>query len=372
MKILFLATELFNGTGGIKQFNNDFTKALLEMGHSVNVVSMNDNNIVDLFGFDYENFKFTSNSKSFRKIYFIKSVILKSFSFNPDIIICGHVNFSPVCLFVNKFLKIPYFTVTYGLDLWEISKFRLLALKSSQAIVSISNYTKGLILKQLKDYSEKSIFILPCAIDPDKFKPKVKPKYLMDRHKIKESDKVILTVSRLSKYDKYKGYDNVILAVKELIVDIPDVKYILGGFGDDIARIKNLIKCNELDDRVMLTGFISDAELIDYYNLCDIFVMPSKKEGFGIVFIEALACGKPVIAGNKDGSVDALLNGKIGTLIDPDNVEEISQAILNIFTENTDSSLINPKYLRNNVIENFGFKKFKEKLNRIIEEYDVK
>ena len=74
----------------------------------------------------------------------------------------------------------------------------------------------------------------------------------------------------------------------------------------------------------------ADAEMALHFNLADLFIMPSEKEGFGIVFIEAMFYGLPVIAGNKDGSVDALCNGELGTIVDPDNLAEISNAIKKI------------------------------------------
>ena len=82
-----------------------------------------------------------------------------------------------------------------------------------------------------------------------------------------------------------------------------------------------LVEEKNLTNNFILTGYIEDKELTDHYLLADVFVMPSTQEGFGIVFLEALVCGLPVIAGNKDGSVDALLNGKLGKLIDPDNIQ---------------------------------------------------
>jgi len=128
--------------------------------------------------------------------------------------------------------------------------------------------------------------------------------------------------------------------MKEIVKEIPNAKYILGGSGDDVGRIKNLIRDNNLHEKVILTGFIPDEEIVDYYNLCDVFVMASRKEGFGIVFIEALACSKPVIAGNKDGSVDALLNGELGVSVDPDNIEEISRAIIKVLKGEADKRLL--------------------------------
>ena len=95
----------------------------------------------------------------------------------------------------------------------------------------------------------------------------------------------------------------------------------------------SLIKKFNLEDKIILPGFIKDEELQDHYNLADVFIMPSKKEGFGLVLIEAAASGLPVIAGNGDGSAEALQNGLLGKLVSPDSVEEIKNAILETFSQ---------------------------------------
>jgi glycosyltransferase involved in cell wall biosynthesis len=274
-------------------------------------------------------------------------------------------------MIINRIFKIPYFTFAYGVDVWNLNGLKLIGLKHSQGIVTISKYTKGVILEQLKNYSDDRIFMLYPTIVPERFKPGPKPEYLMKRWNINKDDKIILTVARLSKSEQYKGYDKVIIALSHLLnfptSQLPNFKYILVGSGDDLPRIKSLIRELHLEDYVILPGFVSDDELPDYYNLCDVFVMPSKKEGFGIVFLEALAYGKPVIAGNKDGSRDALLDGKLGILIDPDNVDELAEAIINVLEGKVEPRLLDPDYLKVTVLEHFGFDKFSKRVEEILQ-----
>lgn len=369
MKILFLVPDLFNGIGGIQIYSNFLVKALTQIGHTLSIVSINDTGIPvnhTLFPLPYK-FAFSGKYRYLRKSVFIIDTLKQALSFKPELILCGHVSFSPLCLIISRIFETPYFTITYGIDIWDLDKLKLLGLKYSNKILSISRFTKNKILKQLTDYAEKNIFILPCTFDHDKFTPKPKPEYLMERWKINKDTRILLTVARLSKTEKYKGYDKVIMAMKEIVKEIPDVKYILGGSGDDIYRIKSLIKECGLEGKVILTGFIPDEELCDYYNLCDVFVMPSKKEGFGIVFLEALACGKPVICGSKDGSIDAVCNGELGILVDPDNTGEITSAIMKILKgNNVDKRFFDREYLRKRVIEVYGFDRFKEKVEKVI------
>ncbi len=154
---------------------------------------------------------------------------------------------------------------------------------------------------------------------------------------------------------------------------------------------------------MIFAGYVPNEELPGHYNLCDVFAMPSKGEGFGIVFLEALGCGKPVIAGNKDGSVEPLLGGRLGRLVDPDSVEQIAEAISHQLEEvsgqtsafsqaedgrqrsevggrqsakneepiTNNKQPLDPEVLRSEVIAAFGYERFKERLGEIVEKLKV-
>src|SRR5204862_4619866 len=141
----------------------------------------------------------------------------------------------------------------------------------------------------------------------------------------------------------------------------------LCGRGAERARIGALIRGLDVTANVTLAGYVADHELRSHYNLCDVFAMPSKGEGFGIVFLEALACAKPVLAGNKDGSVDAVLNGELGALVDPDSVSEIATELQNIINRSQQSggSEAN-KQRRARVIEAYGYDRFRAKLEAVL------
>jgi glycosyltransferase involved in cell wall biosynthesis len=271
-------------------------------------------------------------------------------------------------MLMSKLCRIPYFTITHGVDVWKLNRINLYGLKKSGKILTVSRFTRNKILAQLPDYAEKDIFIIPNTFDPEKFRPGPKPQHLMERMKLDKSDKVLFTVARLAKSEQHKGYDKVILAMSNVVKELPNVKFIIGGTGDDGGRIKQMIRQNGLETTVLLPGFIPDAELPDYYNLCDVFVMPSKKEGFGIVFLEALACGKPVVCGKQDGSVDPVLDGETGILVDPDNTQEIENAILKILRGEVDQHHLDGEYLRTRTLEEYGIDAFRTKVNRFMEE----
>ncbi len=128
-----------------------------------------------------------------------------------------------------------------------------------------------------------------------------------------------------------------------------------------------MIRDLDVSANVTLAGYVADHELRSHYTLCDVFAMPSKGEGFGIVFLEALGCGKPVLAGNKDGSVDAVLNGALGVLIDPDNVTEIANALIAILSRKHSNGMTSDAdALRSRAIEAYGYERFRERLGEVL------
>jgi len=121
----------------------------------------------------------------------------------------------------------------------------------------------------------------------------------------------------------------VIAALPKILERIPDVSYLVVGDGDDRQRLEELAQAIGVGHSIKFAGQVSHHELPDYFRLADVFVMPSTGEGFGIVLLEAAASGLPVIGGNRDGSVDALAEGAIGTLVDPDDAPQLVGAICN-------------------------------------------
>ncbi|MCV3214629.1 glycosyltransferase [Plectonema radiosum NIES-515] len=298
-----------------------------------------------------------------RTLAFAIQIFQFSFWQSPNLIISSHLNFTVVAYLLKRLTGIPYWTVAHGVDAWNIRNPALkTALFHADRILAVSNYTRDRLLKE-QNLDPSKIDILPNTFDVSGFQITEKPKYLLDRYRLKPEQPVILTVARLASADGYKGYDKIIQALPEIRRQLPDVHYIIAGKGDDRRRIEQLITQLGLQDCVTLVGFVPDNELCDYYNLCNVFAMPSKGEGFGIVYLEALACGKPVLGGNQDGAIDALCGGELGVLVNPDDVEAIAQSLIQILKGTyLHPILYQPEILRQKVIDTFGFEKFKQTL----------
>jgi glycosyltransferase involved in cell wall biosynthesis len=280
----------------------------------------------------------------------------------PHLIIASHLNFTVVAYLLKGLTGIPYWTVAHGVEAWNIqSPLLKLALKNADRILAVSNYTRERLLKQ--DLDPTKISLLPNTFDFQRFQIAPKPQHLLNRHQLNIDQPVILTVARLDSTEGYKGYDKILQALPEIHKHIPNAHYILVGKGSDRPRIEQLIAQLNLHSSVTLTGFIPDNELCDYYNLCDVFAMPSIGEGFGIVYLEALACGKPVLAGNQDGAIDALCHGELGVLINPHDISAIALSLSQILQRTYPHPLIyQPQTLRQKVIDTFGFEQFQQTL----------
>ena len=194
-----------------------------------------------------------------------------------------------------------------------------------------------------------------------------KPLYLQERYNF-NNEPIILTISRVNKDEERKGYEKVIQVLHGIILNDSDTdfRYLLCGKyePDEFERLNKIITGFNLEGKVILTGFIKEEELIDHYRLADIYIMPSKKEGFGMVYIEAAACGLQVIAGVADGSSEAILNGKIGHLVNPDSLEDIYRILYSLLKK----PLIKQKSISDITYHEFSFENYKEKLIKIINE----
>ncbi|MCF2144919.1 glycosyltransferase [Desmonostoc muscorum LEGE 12446] len=298
-------------------------------------------------------------------LFAIKIIIFAIFQ-RPTIVISTHVNYAVACYVLKLITGIPYWVVAHGLEVWDIdSNLTKLALQKADKIISVSNYTRQRLLAET-NIDAKKIVVLPNTFDAKQFQIKPKPSYLLKRYNLRDEQPVILTVTRLGRMAKYKGYDQIIHGLVKVRSHIPNVHFILAGKGDDLPRIKTLVNSLNLQDCITIAGFVPDEELCDHYNLCDVFAMPSKGEGFGIVYLEALACGKAVLAGNQDGSIDPLAEGKLGCLVDPDNVEEIADNLIQILQGDFSNPLIyQPEYLQRKTIEAYEFRQFRASLAKL-------
>jgi glycosyltransferase involved in cell wall biosynthesis len=363
MKVDLWIPSLFESKGGIQVYSAYFLNALQSIfptdQHRVFLKNDTSKQIPFVPTSNITYFARSRSLNKLRTISFANQLIQKAIHKPPNLIISTHLNFTPVALYLKKTQKIPYLTIAHGIEAWDIKNSVLKnALKNADCILAVSHYTRDRLLAE-QELDPSKVVVLPNTFDSNRFNIADKPQYLLEQYNLHSKQPIILTVARLAEVERYKGYDRIFEALPTIKKYIPDIHYVLVGEGNDRPRVQGLIAKLGLQDCVTLAGFVPDEQLCDYYNLCDIFAMPSKREGFGIVYLEAMACGKPCLGGNQDGAIDALCHGELGALVNPDDIEEIAQTLIQIHRKTYSNPIMyEPERLRYKTIEYFGFERF--------------
>ncbi len=366
--------NLFNFKGGIQVYSAYFLQALQDLYPQANydIFLMHDTHTSLHIPYLYHTqFHFTGQYlRSIRNPVFAAQLIRQTIRHRPDLIITTHLNFTPVAYWLKRLLGIPYWTIAHGVEAWNIQRPAIKnALHDANRILAVSQYTRNRLLDEQK-LDPTQISLLPNTVDTTRFQIAAKPNYLLQKYGLTPEQPIILTVSRLCSTESYRGYDKVLEALPMIRQFIPNVHYLIVGKGDDQARLERYIAQLNLQNSVTLAGFVPDEELCDYYNVCDVFAMPSKLEGFGIVYLEALACGRPVLGGNQDGAIDALCQGELGVLVNPDDAEEIAKNLIQILKgQHLNRTLYQPEMLRQRMIEHYAFSQFRDNLTKHLNDF---
>ena len=258
----------------------------------------------------------------------------------------GHIlSYGPIGWLFQKVFNIPCFLWVYGgetSNAYKRSKIETLVvsmlLKSCAYLVTNSTA----VTNEFLDYGiprDRIIEIIP-AVDSDLFTPGLRPAHLIERHSL-EGKQILLTVARLV---RKKGHIHIIEALPRLIARFPELLYVIIGRGPYMTELVQKTEELGLENYVKFLGALNDVEIVQSYNSCEIFILPSvdsknerlKKriiEGFPVVFTEANLAGKPVIGGRSGGTAEAIIDGKPGLLIDALNQEEVIGAITKLLSD---------------------------------------
>lgn len=347
MKVLLLCTDAYGGHGGIALYNRDLAEAFAareDVDEVIVVPRVIRSEVRDVPP------KVTFHADAAKGPAQYLRAIASARAAKPDLVICGHMNLLPVaCALARRPLL-----MIYGIEAWKHAPpLTTRLLHRTCAIVSISEITRSRLLAW-SDYRGRT-HLLPNAIHTEAYGIREKRADLVARYRL-EGKRVLLTVGRLAAEERYKGFDEVIEVLRDLS---PDVVYIIAGGGNDAARLQQkAVQCG-VADRVIFTGLFADEDKPDLYALADVYVMPSRGEGFGYVFLEALASGVPVIGSKHDGGREALLEGDLGLLVDPANPAEILAALRETLARPTRE--VPPR------LGYFSFENFKSRLTAIMD-----
>ena len=339
MKILFFATDYRPLLGGIATYTEELALSFSK-----------DDEIVVLAPW-MKNAHLYDNKNPFKTIRVINIFGLREFIFSIYLVYyilfraykkvlcpvwfpCGLISY-----FLSLFIRFDYYCAAHGSDYLDDTttfkrriKYKLFPLKiktfnACKRVFASSNYSADRLVGM--GVNKENIEIVTPGVDVRKFRPGNPSEQFITKYNLKNK-RIILTVARL---DLHKGHDLVIKVFPKVIEKFPDVYYYIIGNGPERTYLENLVLGRDLKERVIFVGYVSEEEMIEFYQTCEIFVMPSREiradlvEGFGITLVEAAACEKVVIGGHSGGVSSAVSDGISGVLIDPQSEKELFLAL---------------------------------------------
>lgn len=275
-----------------------------------------------------------------------------------DWIIFGHVTLSPLALVAARLQPhAKTAVVTYGVEVWRpLTKIQRRALRKVDVVLAISDHTRHQLAKHSGIAIEK-IKLFPCTLDPhwDLEGPAASSEC---------EPPLMLTVARMTKEDTSKGIDSVIRSLPQVMSELGPIEYRVVGQGGDVPRLRALAAALGIAKHVIFTGELTDAELRELYRRCSLFILPSRQEGFGIVFLEAMAYGKPVIGGLHGGTPFVVKDRETGWLVNSADVPEIAQTIIRFLGDDKLRQRFGTAG-RERLLREFTFQNFEQNFNEI-------
>lgn len=259
--------------------------------------------------------------------------------------------------------KLRMWVHLHGVEVWEpLPAMARRALRMATGLVSISKYSADKAA-DVQGVSREKMVIVPNALDPEMLErrngdgspPRCFP----------PTGKTLLTVARLSAAERYKGVDTVIRALPQVVRAHADVTYVVIGDGGDRPRLARIAEESNVAASVLFAGHIPEDELIRAYQHCDVFVMPSSGEGFGVVFLEAMTFEKPVVAGNHGGAPEVVEEGVTGYLVGHDDISKTADRIVQLLDDESLSRRMGIAG-RKRVEDNFSFSHFRLRLGALL------
>ena len=314
-RMLAMVTDGFGGRGGIARYNCDLLSVLAAAGWQITVVPR--------YAPDPEVpppgiTQYPAEPGRLRYVLRVGFEVLRR---PPQVVFCGHLFMAPLGLIAARLAGARLVMQTHGIEAWRRPGALVrAACTAANLILSVSRYTRAQVLKWTALAPER-VRVLPDTFGAS-FAPAAAPYHASCA---RDGSKVLLTVGRLDRREAYKGQDRVIAALPALIAAGYDVHYLVAGEGDDRPRLEALARHHAVAERVEFAGAVTNQRLIELYRRADLFVMPSTGEGFGIAFVEAMACGTPALGLGVGGACDALGDGELGIMVRPD--EDLAAAI---------------------------------------------
>jgi phosphatidylinositol alpha-1,6-mannosyltransferase len=238
----------------------------------------------------------------------------------------NHLGIARAQRFVPRAVRRPYAVLLCGIEAWDpaLSDDRKRMLRAATLRLAISDYTAARVRAAHPDIGP----IVPCplALLPDPAEPTALECAIVDRIR----ERSVLVVGRMSSSERYKGHDELLECWGRIIAQVPDAQLVIAGQGDDLARLREKAGSLGISGSVLFLGFVADDTLAALRKRAAVFALPSRGEGFGLVYLEAMRAGLPCVGGANDAAMDVIVNGETGLLVEPRDGRALSEAIVTL------------------------------------------
>lgn len=364
MRTVFLAQEAYSRFGGIQRFNIRFIDALTEIAHTNNQwnaeVLIRSDSLQDVPATVSQRMRVACFDGS--AVRFSIAVIRSAFT--AQRVVIGHINLLPLAVFI-KLLRpqIHISLVAHGIEVWGDSSFRRYKWWEPQAlrycisrVLSVSDYTAQR-LRACTGYPAERLTIFPNVVDADTHWEEAVPGGVGTQ---------LLTVTRLGSAEGKKRVDVVIAALAELRKAGLNVTLNVVGDGELRPALAEIAANLGVKSSVIFHGRVSDEQLSTLYRKADVFVLPSEKEGFGIVYLEAWKAGLPVVAARATAVPEVINDGIDGLLVDPVSPSTLSVALKNLLCDGVlRARMVNEG--RTKILQKFNHSAFVERLRFLLD-----
>jgi phosphatidylinositol alpha-1,6-mannosyltransferase len=327
MKTLVTSPEIFASEGGISRIMRLYIKALDEhdVDGQIDVVALVDpqGNTSRMEALDLRSgWGYFACGR--RRLRFCWEVLRGSRG--ADRVICGHINQLPSVAFARLFRpQMKCYLVAHGIEVWRpYSWLQRWALRQTDMIFCVSDYTRRQIQRFLPDLAKCRFRLLPNTFDP-----KLSSRGAGGPSPATDAGPTVLVVSRLSRDDSYKGVDCMIEAMPGILAEFPHATLRIVGGGNDRGRLELLAQHLGVKERVLFLGLVDDAILQTEYKTCNFFALPSAREGFGLVYLEAMSHGKSCLVARAGGAPE-VVDESVGAVIDYGNIDQIVWALCDL------------------------------------------
>jgi phosphatidyl-myo-inositol dimannoside synthase len=365
LHVVALLTDLCGPPGGIQTFNRSLVRVLEEIagdyGWTVTLLVLNDSAIHETAQqhFDARRTRYVPLRR--RKWCFAARAL--GAARGRSTIIFGHLNFVSLASVLHWLRpRSEMMLVVHGIDVErDLSRLERLGVRWIDRILSVSACTRDRMAAR-HSLENARFEILPAVPEP-RFGHSGGPR---SRSELSlPAGRMILSVSRLDASDRYKNIDLVIEAMSTVLREVPDAFYVVVGDGTDRARLLGLAREMGVADRVYFAGRVSDELLAAFYQACDVFVLPSTREGFGIVLLEAMYYAKPCV-GVRAGAIPEVIDDKTtGLLTEPGDPGALAKALVRLLTSDRLRDAMG-RAGRERFEAEFSFQRFRERLRRVL------